>query len=136
MLGQVCLPARPRARLPHSFVFCAFRFKCDRCFSSHTSKNALLVHQSKFHRKSKRTRGFVSFMGNIQGLYYCDACRLYTENQYAAKHLACSTSEHATAMSSSGGGDDDDLEIYFTRKSLLAQIVKLEDDNLRKIELV
>lgn len=50
-------------------------------------------------------------MGNIQGLYYCDACRLYTENQYAADHWAC-CSEHATAMSSSGGGDDDDLEIY------------------------
>jgi hypothetical protein len=32
--------------------------------------------------------------------------------------------------------EDDDLTIYFTRKSLLGQIVKLEDDNLRKIELV
>ena len=32
---------------------------------------------------------------------------------------------------------DDDLEnIYYDKKSLLAQIVKLEDDNLRKIELV
>lgn len=32
--------------------------------------------------------------------------------------------------------EDDDMEIYFTKKSLLAEIVKLEDDNLRKIELV
>lgn len=32
--------------------------------------------------------------------------------------------------------EDDDLTIYFDKKSLLEQIVKLEDDNLRKIELV
>ena len=32
--------------------------------------------------------------------------------------------------------EDDDLTIYFKRDTLLAQIVKLEDDNLRKIDLV
>ena len=32
--------------------------------------------------------------------------------------------------------EDDDMEIYFNKETLLAEIVKLEDDNLRKIELV